>query len=169
MEHGHYVLACGNGGSAADAQHFVAELVGRYRLERASIPAVSLTVDPSVLSAIGNDYGFEDVFARQVEALGRRDDVLLAISTSGRSPNVIRAARAARHRGLITIALTGAAESDLSGLATVCVRAASLDTPLIQQAHGAILHGFCELIDASWSERQARPAPRLTHRDRGDA
>src|SRR5713101_3229907 len=104
---GQKVLACGNGGSAADAQHFVAELIGRMAVERRSLPAIALSTDPSVVTALGNDYGFENVFARQVEGLGRRGDVLIAISTSGRSPNVLRAVDAAHRGELQTVALLG--------------------------------------------------------------
>src|ERR1700732_5073661 len=107
LRHGHKLLIVGNGGSAADAQHIAAEIVGRYKQDRAAYAAIALTTDTSALTAIGNDLGFEQVFARQVEGLGRRGDVLMALTTSGRSPNILAALRTARQRGLVTIGFTG--------------------------------------------------------------
>ena len=147
IQAGNKILVCGNGGSAADAQHFSAELVGRYRVERAGWPAVALTVDTSVLTGIANDYGFEQVFARQVEALGQPDDLLLAISTSGRSPNILQALATAQRRNLHTILLTGARPLSATMPADVILPVPSEDTPLIQQAHIAVLHLLCELIE----------------------
>ena len=144
---GRKVLVCGNGGSAADAQHLAAELVGRFAGERRAWPAVALTTDTSVLTAVANDYGFERVFARQVEAHGQAGDVLVAISTSGASPNVLRAVEAARGRGLVTIGLTGRDGGELGRAVDVHLHVASGSTPRIQEAHATLLHVLCELIE----------------------
>jgi D-sedoheptulose 7-phosphate isomerase len=147
---GHKVLACGNGGSAADAQHFAAELTGRYERERPGLPGIALSVDTSALTAIGNDYGFERVFAKQVEALGREGDWLLAISTSGNSPNVVKAIEAAHARGLKVIALTGkngGAIAKLLRADDIELRAASEVTARIQEVHILFLHCLCDAID----------------------
>ena len=144
------VLACGNGGSAADAQHFAAEIVGRFERERAAYPAVALTTDTSALTAIGNDYGFEEVFARQVRGLGCRGDLLLAISTSGNSPNVLRAAEVAREKEMRVIALTGRDGGALAGMLgddDIELRAAGDSTARIQEMHTLFLHGLCALFD----------------------
>jgi D-sedoheptulose 7-phosphate isomerase len=146
------VLICGNGGSAADAQHVATELAVRYLANRKAIPAVALTVDSSVLTAASNDLGFEHVFSRQVEALGQPGDVLLAISTSGSSPNVVRAAETARARGLVTVGLTGASGGKLAGVVDHCVRAPSNDTPRIQEAHLVIEHLLCEALERAAGE-----------------
>lgn len=148
MRSGGKLLACGNGGSAADAQHFVAELVGRMGPERQSLPAITLSVDPSAVTAIGNDYGYENVFARQVEGLGRSGDVLLAISTSGKSPNVLRAIRAARARGMSVVALAGQGGDALLGECEVSFHIPSANTQRVQELHMAVLHAVCEYIDA---------------------
>ncbi len=144
---GRKVLVCGNGGSAADAQHVAAELVGRFARERRAFPALALTVDSSVLTAVGNDYGFDRVFARQVEAHGQAGDVLVAISTSGASPNVLRAVEAARARGLVTIGLTGRDGGELGRVADVHLNVPSSSTPRIQEAHATLLHVLCELVE----------------------
>jgi D-sedoheptulose 7-phosphate isomerase len=141
------ILACGNGGSAADAQHFAAELVGRMCVERRALAAVTLSSDPSIVTALGNDYGFASVFARQVEALGRPGDVLVALSTSGRSPNVIRALETACSRGLHTIALVGEDRGDLSAVTDVLISIPSRETPRIQELHTAALHAICQLVE----------------------
>jgi D-sedoheptulose 7-phosphate isomerase len=143
----HKVLLCGNGGSAADAQHVAAELVGRFRNDRNPLPAIALTTDTSVLTAVSNDFGYEQVFARQVAALGLAGDILIAISTSGKSANVVLAAREARKKGLTVIALTGAERSPLSEHAHLCLRVPAHDTALIQQAHISILHAICDQVD----------------------
>jgi D-sedoheptulose 7-phosphate isomerase len=143
------ILICGNGGSAADSQHVATELTVRYLADRRPIPAIALTVDSSVLTAASNDLGFEQVFARQVEALGRRGDVLLAISTSGNSPNVVRAAERARDLGLVTVALTGAKGGQLARVADHCLRAPSSATPRIQEAHLVMEHLLCEALERS--------------------
>lgn len=145
---GHKLLLCGNGGSAADAQHVAGELVGRYLQERRPLPAIALTADSAVLTAIGNDYGFDRVFARQVEALARPGDVLMAISTSGSSPDVLAAVEAARKLGAKTIGLTGETGGKLTALVDLCFRVPSEETPRIQEAHIAVAHVICELVEA---------------------
>jgi D-sedoheptulose 7-phosphate isomerase len=146
---GNKLLIVGNGGSAADAQHIAAEIVGRYRQERPAYAAIALTTDTSALTAIGNDYGFDHVFARQVEGLGNSGDVLLAISTSGRSPSILNALRRARERGLVTVGFTGAKGLAMGELCDELLIAPSDDTPLIQQIHLATAHGICETIEAA--------------------
>ncbi len=141
------VLFCGNGGSAADAQHLAGELVSRFMYDRPGMAGVALTVDTSILTAIGNDYGYERAFARQVEAIGRAGDVLVAISTSGRSPNVIAAMEAARAQGIGTVALTGRDGGGMAALADVEVRVPSAVTPLIQQGHLVAGHLLCLLLE----------------------
>lgn len=138
------VLACGNGGSAADAQHFIAELVGHMSRERRALPAIALSSDPSIVTAIANDYGYEQLFARQVEAHGGRGDVLIALSTSGRSPNVLRALRTARQMGMGTIALVGQHVEPEVAACDVYLAVASSSTPRIQEIHMALLHAICE-------------------------
>lgn len=145
------VLACGNGGSAADAQHFVAELVGRFERERLPLAALALNTDTSILTAVGNDYGFDDVFERQVNALGQPGDVLLAITTSGNSPNVVKAVQAAQQRDMHVIALTGKEGGVTGELMTahdvhLCVP--NDRTMRIQEAHIVLLHALCDGIDA---------------------
>jgi D-sedoheptulose 7-phosphate isomerase len=141
------ILVFGNGGSAADAQHFAGELVGRFRRERPGIAAVALGADPSIVTAVGNDLGFERVFARQLEALGRAGDVAFAISTSGRSPNVLAALRLARERGLVTVGLTGEGGGDAAALVDHLIAVPDTDTPRIQEVHGMVVHVLCELIE----------------------
>jgi D-sedoheptulose 7-phosphate isomerase len=145
---GKKVLICGNGGSAADAQHIAAEFVGRYESERGAIPAVALTTDTSALTAISNDYGFERVFSRQVEALASEGDLLIAISTSGTSPNVIAAVMEARRQGCRVISMTGAKGKKLASLSDACVIVPSERTARIQEAHITIAHIWCEIVDA---------------------
>ena len=147
LKDGRTVLVFGNGGSAADAQHFAAELVGRYEKDRQAWPAVALTTDTSALTAIGNDYGFERVFARQIEALGRPGDVAIGISTSGNSPNVLRALEAANDRGLVTIALTGRG-GEAGRIARLHVRVDDERTARIQEVHATLLHAVCELVES---------------------
>jgi D-sedoheptulose 7-phosphate isomerase len=143
------VLAFGNGGSASDAQHFAAELAGRFERERPALPATALTANTSDLTAIGNDYGFERVFARQVEAHGRPGDLVLAISTSGGSPNVLEAVSEARSRGLSSIGLVGKGGGKLAGMVDVPIVVPSDATARIQEAHITVLHVLCELVDAA--------------------
>ena len=150
MSEGHRVLSCGNGGSAADAQHFAAELIGRFEKEREALPAIALSTDTSALTAIGNDYGFDRVFSRQVEGLGQQGDILLAISTSGHSPNVVQAIKAAQSRKMRVIALTGrdgGAMRDHMREHDVELRVESDSTARIQEIHILILHCLCDLID----------------------
>ncbi len=149
LRSGNKLLVIGNGGSAADAQHIAAEIVGRYKQDRPAYAAIALTTDTSVLTAVANDYGFEQVFARQVEGLGKRGDVLLALSTSGRSPNILAALRTARQRGLVTIGLTGSKGEALRSLCDDLLAAPSDDTPVIQQIHLAVAHGICDEIEQS--------------------
>lgn len=144
---GNKVLICGNGGSAADAQHIAAELIGYYESKRRSWPAIALTTDTSALTAVSNDLGFEHVFARQVAGLAQSGDVLIAISTSGKSKNVIRAVEAAKERSCRTIALVGASAETLGSLCDVIVTVPSSRTSRIQEAHIAIGHLWCELVD----------------------
>jgi D-sedoheptulose 7-phosphate isomerase len=147
---GRKALACGNGGSAADSQHFAAELVGRFERERPGLPAVALTVDSSALTAIANDYGFDRVFSKQVEALGAAGDVLLAISTSGNSKNVIEAIRAAQAKGLVVIALTGrdgGAMAKMLGPRDFHLNVAHPRTMRVQEMHLLAIHCLCEVVD----------------------
>ena len=155
---GHKVLLCGNGGSAADAQHIAAELVGRFVVERRGLPAIALTTDTSALTAIGNDYGYDVVFSRQVEALGRAGDVLIAITTSGRSKNVVAAAAAARELGMKVVALTGAAGRPCVATCDAGGAVPSGETARIQECHIAIGHVWCELVDADHATRAAPTA-----------
>jgi D-sedoheptulose 7-phosphate isomerase len=141
------VLLCGNGGSAADAQHIAAELVGRLRRPREGLAAIALTTDTSILTALGNDFGFEEVFARQIGALGKPGDVLVALSTSGKSPNILKAAAVAREREMYVVGLTGSRPTPLTEAVDVCVAVPAEDTMLVQQAHLAILHSICDLVD----------------------
>jgi D-sedoheptulose 7-phosphate isomerase len=143
----HKVILFGNGGSAADAQHLAAEFVGRYRRDRRPLPAVALTVNASAVTAIANDYEFDLVFARQLEALGAAGDVAIGISTSGKSANVIAALRVARREGLITVALTGRPGSPIAEVADFCVCIPSEHTPGIQEAHITVGHVLCELVE----------------------
>jgi D-sedoheptulose 7-phosphate isomerase len=144
---GQKLLIAGNGGSAGDAQHIAAEIVGRYKKDRPAYAAIALTTDSSALTAIGNDYGFEQVFARQVEGLGRRGDVLLAITTSGRSPNILGALKVARQLGLVTVGFTGAKGSAMAASCDHLLLAPSDDTAVIQQIYMAFAHGICEVIE----------------------
>lgn len=144
---GRKVLLCGNGGSAADAQHIAAELVGCYEKQRRSWPAIALTTDTSALTAVSNDLGYEQVFARQVLGLAQPDDVLVAISTSGKSKNVLRAAEQARELGCKTIALTGATAEPLASLCDVVVAVPSNRTARIQEVHITVGHLWCEMVD----------------------
>ena len=147
LKSGNKILLCGNGGSAADAQHIAAELVGRYEQQRRAFPAISLTTDTSALTAVSNDYGYEEVFARQVEALAVAGDVLIAISTSGKSPSVIKAADQARALGCRTIALTGCSGEPLTSHCDLAVVVPSDRTSRVQEAHITIGHLWCEIVD----------------------
>ncbi|RZA22310.1 MAG: SIS domain-containing protein [Lysobacteraceae bacterium] len=153
LRNGRKMLFCGNGGSAADAQHWAGELVSRFYYDRPGLAAIALTTDSSILTAIGNDYGYDYTFARQVEALGQAGDVLVAISTSGNSPNVLRAADAARARGMQVIAFTGRGGGKLAALADSCFRMPSDETPRIQEGHEFVGHLLCALIEAGMFPR----------------
>lgn len=142
------IMFCGNGGSAADAQHLAAELLGRYLVNRRALPAIALTTDSSALTAIANDFGFDEVFSRQVQGLGRPGDVLVAISTSGNSPNILQAVQAAREIGIVAIGLTGSAGGRMADLCDICLRVPSAHTPRIQEMHIAVGHMLCELVEA---------------------
>ena len=141
------ILACGNGGSASDAQHFAAELVGRFERERPELPAISLSTDTSLLTAIGNDYSFRRVFVRQLEALARPGDVAFGISTSGESPNVLDAIRYGSEHGLRTIALTGRDGGSIGAAAEIHVNVPDQNTARVQEVHRTIMHVMCELIE----------------------
>jgi D-sedoheptulose 7-phosphate isomerase len=144
------ILWCGNGGSAGDAQHLSAELVGRFRRERRGLPSISLTTDTSALTSIANDYGYATVFSRQVEALGVAGDMVVGISTSGNSENVVRALEAARQQGLVTVAFTGAGGGKLAALADHLFAANSRVTARIQEAHSLAGHMLCDWIELDW-------------------
>ena len=153
LRQGGKVLVFGNGGSAADAAHAAAELVGRYRRERPGYAALALTADPSVLTSIANDYGFERVFARQIEALGHSGDVALAITTSGESRNTVAGLEAAHARKLTTIALTGRDGGAAGRLADIHVNVPSDSTPRVQEVHRTLLHVICDLVETDLTER----------------
>jgi D-sedoheptulose 7-phosphate isomerase len=148
LRNGGKLLVFGNGGSAADAQHLSAELVGRFQKERGAIPAIALTVDTSVLTSVANDYSFKQVFARQVEALGRPGDVALGISTSGESPNVLTALQAARAQGLKTVALTGRDGGTAGRVADVHVNVPDQNAQRVQEVHQTLIHVLCEVIES---------------------
>jgi len=141
------VMFCGNGGSAADAQHLAAEFTGRYLKERRALPALALHTNTSAVTAIGNDYGFDLVFARQVEALGKEGDVTVGISTSGNSPNVLRALEAAKSKSIYTVALTGASGGKMKDVADCAIRIPSEETPRIQECHILTGHIICEIVE----------------------
>ncbi len=141
------LIICGNGGSAADSQHFAAELVGRFKKERMAIPAISLTVDTSIITAWSNDYSFNTVFSRQIEAIGKKEDTLFAISTSGNSKNTIEAIKAAKKIGMKSIALTGNGGGAMKEIADSNIIVPSNNTPRIQEVHTLIIHILCEIIE----------------------
>ncbi|CAO0821298.1 Phosphoheptose isomerase [Desulfarculales bacterium] len=144
---GQKLLVFGNGGSAADAQHLAAELINRFLMERPSLPALSLATDSSVLTAIGNDYHFEEIFSKQIKGLGQPGDVALGISTSGRSSNVLKALDVARAKQMLTIGLGGRECIEMAGLCDIMIRVPSDETPRIQEVHGLVIHILCELVD----------------------
>lgn len=147
LSEGNKLLICGNGGSAADAQHFAAELVGRYKKERKALPAIALTTDTSVITAISNDYGFEHVFSRQVEALSAGGDVLFLISTSGNSPNLLEAAKKAKTLGIKIIGLLGKGGGKLKSMCDHAIVIPSDNTPRIQEMHVLVIHMICESVE----------------------
>jgi len=154
---GHKAIFFGNGGSAADAQHLAAEFVGRYLRERPAMPALALNTNSSAVTAIGNDYGYAEVFARQLEALAVAGDVAVGISTSGNSPNVIHALRIARGLGLVTIGLTGASGGAMSELVDVLIAAPTQETPRIQECHILIGHSLCDAVEQAVMTAQRSP------------
>lgn len=157
MERGSKALLFGNGGSAADAQHIAAEFIGRFAFDRPALPALALSVNPSCLTALGNDYGFDLVFSRQIEALGRPGDIAIGISTSGDSQNVIGAVASARRLGLLTVGLTGSNGGELKNAVDYCIRVPSDETPRIQECHILIGHIISELVEeALFHEEQSR-------------
>jgi D-sedoheptulose 7-phosphate isomerase len=141
------LLVMGNGGSAADSQHFVAEIVGRFKMERRGLPAIALTTDTSILTAIGNDYGFDAIFSRQVEALANPGDTVIGLSTSGNSPNVLKALNLARERGCRTVGLLGKDGGSIKPACDLPLVIPSADTPRIQEAHITIIHIVCDLVE----------------------
>ena len=158
---GRKIMICGNGGSAADAQHWAGELVSRFLYDRPALPAIALTTDTSILTAIGNDYGYERLFSRQVEALGAAGDVLFGLTTSGRSPNIHAAMRAARERGIVTVGFTGHGPGavELVPLCDVTVQVPSASTPAIQEGHEVLGHAICAMIEAAMFPRPPFPNP----------
>jgi len=151
LSSGHKVLVAGNGGSAAQAQHLAAELVGRFKRERAPYAAISLSTDLAVITAVSNDYGYQDVFARQVRALGRPGDLFMAFSTSGESENLLRAAQAGREGLLTVVAVTGEQSSRLERLADMTIRVPLADTATIQELHMVVIHILCDLVESRLS------------------
>ena len=147
LKNGNKLLVMGNGGSAADAQHFAAEIVGRFKLERRALPALALSTDTSILTAVGNDYGFENIFSRQVEAHAAPGDVVLGISTSGNSPNVQLALQKAAQAGCRTLALLGRDGGSIKGVAELSIVVPSDDTPRVQEGHITIIHILCDLVE----------------------
>lgn len=148
------ILLAGNGGSAADAQHIAAELVGRFAFDRPGLPAIALTVDTSILTAVSNDYGYEAVFSRQVQALGRPGDVLIGYSTSGRSPNILRALAEARAQGMVTVGFCGAEGAGMTELCDHLLPVPSRATPRIQEMHLLLGHLLCELVECAMFPRR---------------
>jgi len=147
FQRGGKVLVMGNGGSAADAQHFVAEIVGRFKMERRGLPALALSTDTSILTAIGNDYGFDRVFSRQVEALAAPGDLVIGISTSGNSPNVLLALQLARESGCRTVGLLGKDGGSIKDVCDLALIVPTNDTPRVQEAHITIIHIVCDLLE----------------------
>jgi len=156
IEKGKKIVIFGNGGSAADAQHMAAEFVGRYLIERDSLPAIALTTDTSVLTGIGNDYGFEKVFARQCDALVNNGDLVIAISTSGKSPNIIEGIKTSKNKNAKIILLTGKNNNKLKHLTDITIRIPSNETPRIQESHRIIIHIICEFVEKHFLDQKTR-------------
>ena len=154
IEKGKKIVIYGNGGSAADAQHMAAEFVGRYLIERDSLPAIALTTDTSVLTGIGNDYGFEKVFARQCDALVNNGDLVIAISTSGKSPNIIEGIKTSKNKNAKIILLTGKNNNKLKHLTDITIRVPSNETPRIQESHRIIIHIICEFVEKHFLDQK---------------
>ena len=152
LQNNHKILIFGNGGSAADSQHIAAEFIGRFQKERKSLPAIALTTDSSILTALSNDYGFDIVFKRQIEGLGEKEDVAIGISTSGRSKNVIEGLKQAKVMGLKTISLTGCGGGEVAKLSDIKLIVPSDVTARIQESHICIFHTICELVEKKFSQ-----------------
>lgn len=150
LKKGKKIIFCGNGGSAADSQHLAAELMGRYLVDRDPLPAIALTVDTSALTAIGNDYSYEDVFARQLKGIGQEGDVLVALSTSGNSKNVIKAAHTAKEKGIPILGLTGSSGGKMDAICDLCIKVPSQQTNHIQEMHIAIGHMICGAVERNF-------------------
>jgi D-sedoheptulose 7-phosphate isomerase len=159
------VMFCGNGGSAADSQHLAAEFTNRFKLERPPLPGLALTTDTSALTAIGNDYSFDEVFSKQLQALGRPGDILVGLSTSGTSANVIRAMREAKRNNIVTVGLSGQSGGEMTSLADFLVTVPSSDTPIIQELHISAGHMMCHLVDHFLFEAVAELTPFLSQKD----
>ena len=158
LQSGHKIMVAGNGGSAAEAQHFAAELVGRFQRERSPYAALALTTDTSILTAVANDYSYDDIFARQIAALGREGDLFLAYSTSGRSRNLMRAVETARERNIVSVAVTGSSPSPLGEAADLTIRTPGAETPIVQQLHTVMTHLLCDFLETRLAEPEA-PQP----------
>jgi D-sedoheptulose 7-phosphate isomerase len=154
LRRGNKILLAGNGGSAADAQHIAGEFVSRFAFDRPGLPAIALTTDTSILTAIGNDYGYEQLFGRQIQALGQQGDVFIAYSTSGKSPNILAALQMARTKNLVCVGLTGNREAPMQQLCDYTVMIPSGDTPKIQEGHAVIGHIICGLVERAMFEPQ---------------
>jgi len=154
LQHGGKILLAGNGGSAADAQHIAAEFVSRFAFDRLGLPAIALTTDTSILTAIGNDYGFDKLFARQIQALGNQGDVFVSYSTSGKSPNILLALQAARAKGLVCVGLTGNRRGPMHELCDHLLEVPSTETSKIQEGHLVLGHIFCGLVERSMFETE---------------
>ena len=144
---GRKIFLCGNGGSAADSQHIAAEFIGRFKKERKSLPAIALTTDTSILTAVANDYSYDQIFSRQIEGLGRKGDILIALSTSGNSKNILRAVQQAKAQEIVSAGFTGADGGELKRLADMCFRAKTQKTPHIQEMHITALHAISEAVE----------------------
>ena len=153
LKSGNKLIVFGNGGSAADAQHIAAEFINRFRRERRALAALALTTDTSNMTAIGNDYSFDNVFSRQIEALGKPGDVAMAISTSGNSPNVLKGADQAKELGIKTVGITGEDGGKLKGYVDICYRAPSRSTPRIQEVHITVAHVICDLVEKAFCDQ----------------
>lgn len=154
FKNGHKVITLGNGGSAADAQHLAAEFIGRYLKERISLPAIALTTDTSILTSIGNDYGFDYVFSRQCESIVDKNDVVIAFSTSGKSKNVINALLTSKKKGAHTICFTGENGSELKSIVDVLLIASTKSTPRIQEVHRILMHIICQLVEENFEQEK---------------
>ena len=153
LNEGNKILLFGNGGSAADAQHLAAEFVNRFVIERPPLPAIALTTDTSVITSIGNDYGFSEIFAKQIKAIGKVGDIAWGISTSGTSPNVVNALETAKKMGLITVGLTGKDGGNIAGIVDYSLNVSSNSVPRIQEVHITVGHAICEMVDYKLFQR----------------